>query len=288
AEPSQELASAMDQATIDGILRFQELHPGPRPTAPAPPLPWPAVRIPKVCFSRAALVAAFLTTAVVASACARSSTPTESSASSASSPGSTAPPSAPAALLPLHAVRGTDARVVDPDGRQVLLRGVNLNSLGDYHQPNPQYPQVIPVTDADWARMQANGFDVVRLLVHWSSLEPTRGTIDQTYLSRIHAAVDAAAAHGIYTVIDMHQDAFSKDVATPADVDCPAGTKPDNGWDGAPAWATITDGQSTCATAGVRELAPAVIRAFEHFYANTDGIQDELVNTWAAVAGSFA
>jgi endoglycosylceramidase len=31
-----------------------------------------------------------------------------------------------------------------------------------------------------------------------------------------------------------------------------------------------------------------VVRAFENFYANTDGIQDELVNTWAAVASSFA
>jgi endoglycosylceramidase len=238
--------------------------------------------------------ACVLALAMLAGACSS----TTSSSGTGSSPGTGSAPGAvagsvpnaseAASLRPLHAVRGDGARILDDQGRQVLLRGVNLNSLGDYYQPNAAYPQVIPVTDADWGRMAANGFDVVRLIVHWSLLEPTRGTIDQGYLDRIQAAVTAAAAHGLYTVIDMHQDAWSKGVDTPAGVTCPAGTEPNNGWDGAPAWATMTDGADTCAPGGVRELAPAVVHAFEHFYANTDGIQDELVNTWAAVAKRFA
>ena len=166
--------------------------------------------------SWSSVVAGLVALVLVVGSCASSgsSAPTGSAAPSGStgstgSTGSVAATSAGAdALLPLHAVRGADARVLDSEGRQVLLRGVNLNSLGDYDQPNPAYPQIIPVTDADWARMRANGFDVVRLLVHWSLLEPTRGTVDQGYLQRIHAAVDAAAAHGIYSVIDMHQDAL--------------------------------------------------------------------------------
>ena len=191
-------------------------------------------------------------------------------------------------LRPLHAVRGADARVLDDQGRQVLLRGVNLNVLGDYYQANVNYPTVIPATDTDWAEMQRYGIDVVRLLVSWSSLEPTRGTIDQDYLSRIHAAVDEARAHDIYVVLDMHQDAYGKFSPTPAGTTCPDGSKPSIGWDGAPEWATITDGADTCAAAGVRELSPAVMRAFENFYLDTDGIQTELVNTWAAVAKEFA
>ncbi len=243
------------------------------------------------------LVVGGLAAAALLSACSSASNSTPSSGSNptgsavnevANGPAtSAAPPGAASSLRPLHAVRGANARVLDDQGRQVLLRGVNLNSLGDYYQPNAAYPQTIPVTEDDWARMQANGFDVVRLLVHWSALEPTRGTIDQAYIGRIQDAVDAAAAHGIYTVIDMHQDAFGKSVNTPADVTCPAGTKPNNGWDGAPAWATLTDGLDTCAPVGVRELAPAVNRAFENFYADKDGIQSELVKTWAAVAGHF-
>ncbi len=245
------------------------------------------------------LVIAALAASALLSACSSSSGSGSGSGSTAAPSGtaadvangpptSAAPPGAASSLRPLHAVRGANARILDDQNSQVLLRGVNLNSLGDYYQPNASYPQTIPVTDADWARMQANGFDVVRLLVHWSALEPTRGTIDQAYIGRIQDAVDAAAAHGIYSVIDMHQDAFAKSVNTPADVTCPAGTKPNNGWDGAPAWATLTDGLDTCAPVGVRELAPAVNRAFENFYADKDGIQSELVKTWAAVAGHFS
>ncbi|MGZ4718752.1 MAG: glycoside hydrolase family 5 protein, partial [Acidimicrobiales bacterium] len=188
----------------------------------------------------------------------------------------------------LHATRGTDARVLDDQGRQVLLRGVNLNVLGDYYQANPDYPTVIPATDADWAEMQSHGFDVVRLLISWSSLEPTRGAVDHDYLQRIHDAVDEARAHDIYVVLDMHQDAYGKFSPTPSGTTCPDGSKPSIGWDGAPEWATVTDGADTCAAAGVRELSPVVMRAFENFYLDTDGIQGELVKTWAAVAQEFA
>jgi len=232
----------------------------------------------------AGLLSGLVSMTLIATACSSGSTATGSGATDAA----TTTPSAASALRPLHAVRGTDARVSDDQGRQVLLRGVNLNGFGDYYQNNPAYPATIPVTDDDWSEMAKQGFDVVRLLVTWSSLEPTRGTIDQGYLDTIHAAVDAAAAHGIYSVIDMHQDAYSKYVGTPAGVTCPDGTEPGIGWDGAPDWATLTDGADTCATAGIRELAPAVIRAFENFYADTDGIQTELTKTWAAVATEFA
>ena len=192
-------------------------------------------------------------------------------------------------LRALHAIRHTaDPRIVDDHGAQVLLRGVNVNSLGDYFQANPAYATTVPVTDDDWAAMQADGFDVVRLLISWSRLEPTRGSISQSYLDEIHATVAAAARHGIYSVIDMHQDAWGKYVASPPGTTCPANAKPGIGWDGAPQWATITDGADTCAPAGVRELAPAVMHAFDHFYADTDGIQTELVKSWAAVATSFA
>ncbi len=147
---------------------------------------------------------------------------------------------------------------------------------------------MIPATDADWAEMAADGFNVVRLLVSWSALEPTKGAFDSAYVARIHDAVDAAKAHGIYVVLDMHQDAWGKFVASPAGVTCPASSKPGIGWDGAPDWATITDDADTCAAAGVRELAPAVMHAFDNFYADTDGIQTELTKTWASLAGEFA
>src|SRR4051794_5492618 len=54
--------------------------------------------------------------------------------------------SATPTLLPLHAIVGDHPAIVDSRDRQVILRGVNLNSLGDYYQDDPKSPPVVPVT----------------------------------------------------------------------------------------------------------------------------------------------
>ena len=202
----------------------------------------------------------------------------------AASPAHGASPS----LDPLHAVRGGPApRIEDSKGRQVLLRGVNVNQLGDYYQPNPAYPPTIPLTRQDFGEMQTLGFDVVRLIVHWSALEPEPGVFDRAYVSRVREAVAWAREHGLYVVLDMHQDAWSKYVDTPPDETCLPGFSPAVGFDGAPRWATLTDGLPTCNIA-TREVAPAVAQAFTSFWANRDGIQDHLVETWRRLAREFA
>jgi endoglycosylceramidase len=193
-----------------------------------------------------------------------------------------------AALGPLAVSRDGRPRIVDDQGRDVLLRGANFNALGDYHQDDPELSPTRPPTADDWDQMAANGFSVVRLLVSWSALEPERGELDRDYIDRIRAAVDDAADRGIYTVIDFHQDAYGRYVATPAGTACPPGTEAAIGWDGAPEWATLTDGESTCRPVGYREGAPAVQAAFRNFYENTDGIRDAFVATVARVAGEFA
>ncbi|MCU1448711.1 MAG: Endoglycosylceramidase, partial [Acidimicrobiales bacterium] len=192
-----------------------------------------------------------------------------------------------AGLLPLHVVRGQQARIADADGRHVLLRGVNTNQLGDYYQANLNLAPTVPLTEDDFAQMEALGFDAVRLIVHWSLLEPRRGFIDTDYLDRVHQAVDWAATHGIYVILDMHQDAWGKYIATPPGTLCPPGLQPAIGWDGAPQWATITDGMTTCREQ-LRELSPAVGQAFANLWIDRDGIQTELVKTWAALAKEFA
>lgn len=187
----------------------------------------------------------------------------------------------------LHATYGKAAAIVNGQGAQVLLRGVNVNQLGEYFQANPSLAPTIPLTRRDFRDIAALGFNSVRLIVSWSRLEPTRGAYDRAYVAEIREAVDWAAAYGLYVVLDMHQDAYGVAVNAPEGTKCPPGTKPNNGWDGAPAWATITDGASTC-NPGQRELVPAVMRAWQHFYDNTDGIQDRLVETWGRLARSFA
>ena len=104
-------------------------------------------------------------------------------------------------------------------------------------------------------------------------------------MDQIPEAVDWAKQHGLYVVLDMHQDAWWNG-ATPEGTACRPGTDPMWGYDGAPEWATITDGAPRCQFQG-RDISPAGNRAFQNFYFDTDGVQTALVDTWGKLATAF-
>ncbi|HEY1105571.1 MAG TPA: cellulase family glycosylhydrolase, partial [Agromyces sp.] len=130
------------------------------------------------------------------------------------------------------------------------------------------------------------GFNVVRLGLSWSALEPTRGELDPEYVAQIKQAVAWGEQHGIRTVLDMHQDGWSN-LPTAEGTECRPGTDPMWGYDGAPEWATHWDGAPRCSFTG-RDISPAGDRAFEHFWFDTDGIQTALARTGGELAGEFA
>ncbi|WP_214411266.1 glycoside hydrolase family 5 protein [Sphaerisporangium fuscum] len=179
-----------------------------------------------------------------------------------------------------------DRRIVDADGNEVLLRGVNVNQLEDYFQRFPDKAVTRPLTEGDFAGMEQMGFNVIRLALSWSALEPRPGHYDPAYLARISWAVETAANHGLRTVIDMHQDAWGKGVNAAPGTTCENGS-PMHGWDGAPTWADRFDGAPRCEFTG-RDISPAVARAFTNFYQDRDGIQTRLVAAWGMLAERFA
>ena len=212
----------------------------------------------------------------------------------AATPASFPVPSAPSAdgggLLPLTVLRapGSAPVIGDSAGRSVLLRGVNVSQLIDYGQPDTSKPTVRPLSEADYAQMAAQyGFDVQRLNLSWSQLEPARGQFSQAYIARIRQSVDWAAAHGIYTVLDMHQDTYSKYVTAAPGTTCRLGATPEFGNDGAPAWATLSDGARGCGFQG-RDLSPNVEQSFTNLYDDTDGIGTQYADAWGALARTFA
>ncbi|MGW5314899.1 endoglycoceramidase I [Nocardia thailandica] len=107
-------------------------------------------------------------------------------------------------LSPLH----TDgAALIDGHGRTVLLHGVNtVDKDAPYLYPDDGFT----LTDADAALLARRGFDTVRLGVSFDGLMPTESVVDTAYLDRVAAIVDRLAAHGLYTLLDNHQDGLSE------------------------------------------------------------------------------
>src|SRR5947199_19738 len=82
------------------------------------------------------------------------------------------------------------------------------------------------------------------------------GAIDSRYIARVAQVVGWAKRAGLYVVIDMHQDAWSKYVYTRPNDTCVPPFQSIRGFDGAPQWAS-EHLQPACALNGVRELDPA-------------------------------
>jgi len=254
-----------------------------------------------------------------------------------------AQPSAPArsAGLPwlrVAAVGGSPAtgpgrQIVDDRGRTVVLRGVNVAGIeDDYYTVGgrppttaPAYPVdpaafdgicpadrpgtgEPPVCQDDLAQVRSLGFDVIRLTVSWSLLEPTPGRYDPTYLDRIAQVVGWARSQGVYVLIDMHQDAYSRYTPTSAPASVPPVLEPSGQGsdhsDGAPAWAVIGDGVPAEGVGGQLELNSFVAAAFTNFWLNTvptdgaghalpqgqapgPGLQDHYIGAMAAIASRF-
>lgn len=161
-------------------------------------------------------------------------------------------------------------RIVDAHGREVLLRGANVNAYVEYWSGN-DFPTTFPFTESDARRMSEIGWNAVRLLLSWSLVEPEPGVYDEAYIDQIESAVAILERHGLYSIIDLHQDAWSATLAARPDEVCEPPAEPALGWDGAPAWATLDGGAARCILNGTRETSPAVVSSWDSFFANEEG-----------------
>ncbi len=163
--------------------------------------------------------------------------------------------------------------IVDEQGRAMILHGVNV----DYGvKGNPAQLPVIP-EDEPIRLSRDLGFNLVRLLLVWEGVEPEPGEIDQSYLDQIETRVDQFAAAGMNVVLDMHQDVYARRFCC----------------DGAPEWAIRDDGESFAIQPQwfLNYFQPAVVRAFDNFWAYDQGehqdLQDHYANMWKAVVERF-
>lgn len=168
----------------------------------------------------------------------------------------------------------------DGRGRQVLLRGINarIPGLFDVSFDDGRAPlEPIPAFGAEDVRaLRRLGFDVLRVPFDWSGLEPSRGVFSESDLARLDAIVAACREARLYCLLDLHQDAYSKEI----------------GEDGAPLWAIdpapaqLLGGPLTDLEA--RRTSAPVLDAFARFFAGTNGLQDAQAEAWARVAARYA
>ena len=161
----------------------------------------------------------------------------------------------------------------DAMDREMILNGINL-IVKDSSQG---YTCAIPESDFD--KVKEWGFNVVRLGIIWDGLEPEPGVYNEEMFRCLDDRIRWASERGIYVLLDMHQDLYSVKFS-----------------DGAPDWATLTDGQphqTGAVWSDAYLISPAVQTAFDNFWKNTPasdgiGIQDHYARLWRRIAERYA
>lgn len=173
-----------------------------------------------------------------------------------------------------------EQRLKDEFGRELHLRGINarIDGLFDVSfSDGRQSLEPIPAFDeSDALAMAAMGFNLLRLPINWSGLEPEEGRFSESYLARIEAVVEACRRAGLYVLVDFHQDAWSKEI----------------GEDGAPLWAILPPPERLLEgplhDLDERRTSKQVMDAFVSFFTNRDRLQERFVPAWQKVIGRFA
>ncbi len=193
--------------------------------------------------------------------------------------GDSSPPAS--TVTPTDALTASEGVLRDSQGRQRVLRGVNARVAGifDVTFDDGRAPvESIPAfTEADCAFIAEElGMNHLRLPVSWSAIEPVRGEYRDDYVDAVLALAAACDAHGVATLVDLHQDAFSKHI----------------GEDGAPLWAIVpppTELLSGPLTdLDERRTSAQVIGAFDSFFNDAEGVQQAYADMAGWLAGRIA
>ena len=181
------------------------------------------------------------------------------------------------ARAPGPALRTGGRFFIDDAGGVVILRGVNVAG-------NSKVPPFLPlVGDAELDRLRDWGFNVIRLVFTWEAYEPQPGSYDDAYLAALTAVAEGAWQRGIRTIVDFHQDGFSRFVSSGCG-------------DGFPEWALpagtskdTPDNSDSCHDWAIKmSLDPDMHGAFGAFYGDDEGVRTRYLELWDRLAGNFA
>lgn len=180
---------------------------------------------------------------------------------------------APASTTEVSRPATANRWIVDPQGRAVIYHGENVVA-----KKAPYTPESIGFGEDDIVFLKQQGYNAVRLGIIWEAVEPTPGHYDDAYLSSIDKTIRQLSNAGIGTLLEVHQDAWSKKY----------------GGEGAPEWASLDQGFPALPGGLIAaQFSPAVYQAVNNFFNNAPasdgvGIRTRFVDMWAHVAQKFA
>ncbi|ADD40377.1 cellulase family glycosylhydrolase [Stackebrandtia nassauensis] len=167
--------------------------------------------------------------------------------------------------------------ITDDEGRALILHGLNTASSAK------STPDAMPDLSEDDVEREYRdmGTNFVRFLIQWRAVEPRPGEYDEDYLDKVAERVSWYEKRGYHVMLDMHQDLYGPGVTAKGDVG-----------NGAPRWATETDGLPVSAQEQweLYYLEPGVVRAFDNFWgaASDATLMRHYAKAWGEVADRFA
>eukprot|EP00750_Incisomonas_marina_P017671 INCI2329.2.p1 GENE.INCI2329.2~~INCI2329.2.p1 ORF type:complete len:340 (-),score=46.71 INCI2329.2:781-1800(-) len=182
--------------------------------------------------------------------------------------------------LPWIRTSDTDHHFYDEFGRVRIFHGSN--------RVRKEFPWYYPeMSDPDSGfleKFSRLGFNVIRLGWMWTGFNPSEGYFNETYAREVVKLVDRLADHGVYTLLDMHQDVFSSKYCL---------------YDGVPLWVVNKStprhpfpwplkGDCLSRSWGLNWAAEASSHAAQDLYDNTNGMLDDMANFWKRSAEIWA
>src|SRR4051794_16530689 len=103
-----------------------------------------------------------------------------------------------------QAVHVEGAAFRDGLGRQLLFRGYNIRAPGlfdvTFDDGRRANEDLLPFGDSDALRMEQLGFNVVRLPVNWSAIEPQPRQYSAALFARLDEVLELLRQHRLYAI----------------------------------------------------------------------------------------
>lgn len=98
-------------------------------------------------------------------------------------------------------------QIVDEFGRTRFFHGTNVvMKEAPWYRPSEWVPGTSSFGLKDAENLRDLGVNIVRLGHSWTGAEPVRGQYNDTFLEVMKAQTKLAEDHGMYVLVDVHQD----------------------------------------------------------------------------------